>query len=142
MLRADLVRLLRGYRLAVVSTVGPDGAPQSAVVGCAISDDLEIVFDALDSTRKVRNLRANSRVSLVIGWDEEKTAQLEGVADVPDGAERDRVQSCYFEAYPDGRDRLSWPGLVHVCVGVQWARWSDFTLQQPIVFEGDVTRLR
>jgi PPOX class probable F420-dependent enzyme len=140
-LRADLVRLLRDYRLAVVSTTGPDGAPQSAVVGCAISNTLEIVFDTLDSTRKVHNLRRDPRISVVIGWDREMTAQLDGVADIPDGAERDRIRACYFEAYPDGRDRLSWPGLIHVRVRPRWARWSDFTRRPSIVFEGDVDQL-
>jgi general stress protein 26 len=69
MTRAQLVRLLREHRLAVVSTIGPDGGPQSAVVGCAIGDDLEIVFDTLDSTRKAHNLRRDARISVVIGWD-------------------------------------------------------------------------
>jgi PPOX class probable F420-dependent enzyme len=140
-LRADLVQLLREYRLAVVSTTGPDGAPQSAVVGCAVSDGLEVVFDTLDATRKFRNLRRDPRISVVIGWDREKTAQLDGIADVPDGAERDRIRACYFEAYPDGRDRLSWSGLVHVRVRPRWVRWSDFTQQPAIVFEGDVDQL-
>jgi PPOX class probable F420-dependent enzyme len=137
MTRADLVRLLREHRLAVVSTLGPDGGPQSAVVGCAISDGLEIVFDTLDDTRKARNLRRDPRVSLVIGWDHETTAQIEGTADFPTGAERDRILACYFEAYPDGRDRLAWPGITHVRVRPHWVRWSDFNRRPPVLFESD-----
>lgn len=135
MTRADLVRLLREYRLAVVSTAGPDGAPQSAVVGCATSDGLEIVFDTLEETRKARNLRRDPRVSVVIGWDREMTAQIEGLADFPAGAELQRVREVYFQAHPDGRERLAWPGLTHVRVRPRWIRWSDFTRQPPVIFE-------
>ena len=141
MTRADLVRLLREHRLAVVSTVGPDGGPQSAVVGCAISDDLEIVFDTLEDTRKARNLRRDPRVSLVIGWDREATAQIEGLADFPTGPELERARACYFETHPDGRDRLAWPGITHVRVRPGWIRWSDFTQQPPLVFESDANQL-
>ncbi len=71
MKRDALVRVLRRYRLAVQATVAPDGAPQAAVVGFAVSDELEIVFDTLDTARKYRNLRADPRIALVIGWDDE-----------------------------------------------------------------------
>ena len=80
MTRADLVRLLREHRLAVVSTVGPDGGPQSAVVGCAISDDLEIVFDTLEDTRKARNLRAEPRCVVTTDSPTEPVV-VEGVAE-------------------------------------------------------------
>ncbi|HSS37180.1 MAG TPA: pyridoxamine 5'-phosphate oxidase family protein [Polyangia bacterium] len=141
MTRAQLVRLLREYRLAVVSTVGLDGAPQSAVVGCAISDDLEIVFDTLDSTRKARNLRRDPRLSIVIGWDREATAQIEGLADFPDGRELQRIRDVYFQAYPDGRERLAWPGITHVRVRPRWFRYSDFAQQPAFIFESEVDRL-
>jgi len=141
MTRADLVRLLREQRLAVVSTLGEDGAPQSAVVGCSTSDDLEVVFDTLETTRKARNLRRDPRVSLVIGWDGETTAQIDGLADFPTGAELDRVRACYFQAYPDGRDRLSWPGITHVRVRPRWIRWSDFNQRPPFIFESEADRL-
>ncbi|WP_245313036.1 pyridoxamine 5'-phosphate oxidase family protein [Bradyrhizobium macuxiense] len=60
MTRAELLAFLRRHRLAVVSTVY-DGAPQAAVVGIAITDDLEIIFDTLTTSRKYRNLQADPR---------------------------------------------------------------------------------
>jgi PPOX class probable F420-dependent enzyme len=141
MTRADLVRLLREHRLAVVSTLADDGAPQSAVVGCATTDELEIVFDTLETTRKAHNLRRDPRVSLVIGWDRQATAQIDGLADFPAGPELDRIRACYFQAYPDGRDRLAWPGITHVRVRPRWLRWSDFDQQPPLIFESQVDRL-
>src|SRR5215510_5846618 len=105
MTRAELVSFLRRYKLAVQASVAAGGAPQAAVVGFAVSDALEIVFDTTEDTRKYRNLRADPRIALVIGWDDEVTAQIEGIADFPAGAELERIRECYFVAYPDGRER-------------------------------------
>ncbi|MET7617084.1 pyridoxamine 5'-phosphate oxidase family protein [Streptomyces sp. NPDC005408] len=135
MQRDELIWFLRRYKLAVQSTVSPDGAPQAAVVGYAVSDDLEIVFDTVETTRKWLNLRADPRIALVVGWDDAVTAQIEGVADFPTGAELERIQACYFSVYPDGRDRLSWPGITHVRVRPSWVRYSDFTQDPPHIVE-------
>jgi len=90
-----------------------------------VSDELEIIFDTVDTTRKYQNLRANPRIALVI-HDDQRTAQVEGVADFPTGAELDRIREIYFAVYPDGRDRLNWAGITHFRVRPIWARYSDF----------------
>ena len=83
---ADLLTFVRRSKLAVVSTTSAAGAPQAAVVGIAVTDALEIVFDTLETSRKAVNLRRDPRIALVIGWDEEQTVQCEGIADEPAGA--------------------------------------------------------
>jgi Pyridoxamine 5'-phosphate oxidase len=141
MKRDELMWFLRRYKLAVQASATPDGAPQAAVVGFAVSDEFEIVFDTVETTRKCLNLHADPRIALVVGWDEAITAQIEGVADFPSGAELARLQECYFLAYPDGRDRLSWPGITHVRVRPTWVRYSDFTHDPPRIVELPIERL-
>lgn len=135
MTRAELVGFLRRYRLAVQASVAPDGAPQAAVVGFGVSDACEIVFDTLTTTRKYSNLAADPRIALVIGWEHEATAQIEGVVDFPAGDELARVREVYFAAYPDGRDRLAWPGITHARVRPTWVRFSDYTKAPPLIVE-------
>ena len=135
MTRTELIQFLRRYKLAVQASVAPGGAPQAAVVGFGVSDGCEIVFDTLTTTRKYRNLVADPRIALVVGWDDEITAQLEGVVDFPTGDELARVRAVYFAAYPDGRDRLAWPGITHARVRVTWARYTDFTKDPPLIVE-------
>lgn len=135
MTREQLLVFLRRHKLAVEASVTADGAPQAAVIGFAVSDGLEIVFDTTEVTRKYRNLRADPRIALVIGWDDAVTVQLEGVADFPSGDELERIRQCYFVAYPDGRDRLAWPGITHVRVRPTWIRYSDFTQEPPRIIE-------
>ena len=64
---AGLLQFMRRYRLAVQASVSAMDAPQAAVVGFAVTDLFEIVFDTLDSSRKGQNLRRNNRIALVIG---------------------------------------------------------------------------
>ena len=125
MTRAELLAFLRKHRLAVVSTVR-DGAPQAAVVGIAVTDDLEIIFDTLTTSRKYQNLRADPRAALVIGWDAEQTVQCEGVADFPAGAELAAGKQVYFAAWPDGPEREAWPNIGYVRIRPRWVRFSDF----------------
>jgi pyridoxine/pyridoxamine 5'-phosphate oxidase len=127
----ELYRFISGHSLAVVGSISPDGSPQSALVGIAVTEDLEIIFDTLNSTRKYRNLVANPSASVVVGWEDEKTVQFEGKAFLPEGDALERYRSVYFAKWPDGPSRLSWPGLVHFVVRPKWIRYSDFS--QPLV---------
>jgi PPOX class probable F420-dependent enzyme len=135
MTRAEILAFLRSERLGVVSTLGADGGPQAAVVGLAVTDELELVFDAIETTRKVCNLRRDPRIAVAIGWEREITVQLEGVADEPMGAERERVRAAYFASFPDGRARLGWAGLTHVRIRPRWARYSNFAVAPPLIAE-------
>jgi len=58
----ELLRFIREHRLAVEASVSASSAAQAAVVGFAISDEFEIIFDTLDYTRKVPNIRRNPRL--------------------------------------------------------------------------------
>lgn len=135
MTRGQLLEFLRRHRLGVLATTAPDGAPEAAVVGFAVTDALELVFDTLDSTRKAVNLRRDPRIAFVIGWDEEQTVQLEGTADEPRGPDLERVQRVYFERFPDGPARASWPGITYFRVVPRWARYSDFRGREPVIVE-------
>ena len=114
---------------------GRHAGPQAAVIGYGVSDRLELVFDTLDTSRKCQNLRRDPRIAFVIGWDDAQTAQIEGVADEPTGDELARIRAVYFAAYPDGVDRLAWPGITHVRVKIKWARYSDFRGAEPRIVE-------
>jgi sulfate adenylyltransferase large subunit len=138
--RADLLAFLRRYRLCVqASTAG--GAPQAAVVGFAVSDDLEIVFDTLGTSRKMTNLRRHPRVALVVGWDDEQTAQIEGVADELQGPDLARLKAVYFGVYPDGVERQKWTDITYVRVRPTWVRYSDFRGASPMIAEWDEAEL-
>jgi uncharacterized protein YhbP (UPF0306 family) len=133
-----LLAFLRQHRLAVEASVSAAQTPQAAVVGIAVTDRFEIVFDTVDSTRKAQNLRSNPRLAFVIGGvsaGEERTVQYEGVADEPSGAELEQLKPIYYSVYPDGPSRLSWPGLIYVRVRPTWIRYTDYTVDPAEILE-------
>lgn len=132
--KAKMYEFLKQHKLAVVSSVSADGKPGSALVGIAVSEDLEIVFDTLKTSRKYKNLLQNPKAALVIGWDDETSVQYEGIAKELLGAEDDCYREIYYKVYPDGRDRAeNWKGLVHFKVTPTWLRYSNFN--EPVVIE-------
>jgi general stress protein 26 len=131
---------MRSEKYGVQTSVAPGGMPQAAVVGFAVSDRFEIIFDTLASSRKVENLRANPAVAFVIGGTrdgDERTVQYEGWADEPTGAELERLVTLYYAKFPDGRARRSWPGLIYVRVKPKWIRYSDYGTDPPEIVEFD-----
>lgn len=124
--RAEFVTFVRRRGLAVVATRGPAGAPEAALVGIAATDQAELVFDTSMRSRKYRNIQADPRVAVVVGWDDEVTAQCEGAADILTGTDRDRCLSAYFELYPDGRQRAEDPDIAHIRIRPGWLRHSDY----------------
>lgn len=135
---AELLAFMRTHRLAVQASGGAERSVQAALVGIAVTDAFEIVFDALDSSRKIRNLRGSARAAFVLGgWQpgDERTIQFEGIADEPSGAELERIKAAYFATWPDGPSRQSWPGLVYVRVRPTWIRYSDFNGDPPTIIE-------
>ena len=138
MTRADVLAFMRTHSLAVQASVSPLGAPQAAVVGFIVTDDVEIVFDTVDTTRKVVNLRQNAHGAFVIGGmvnGDERTVQYEGIADEPAGTDLERLKELYFVRFPDGRDRQHWPGLTYIRIRPRWLRFSDFNQSPPVIVE-------
>lgn len=134
MTKKEIFDFIKQYQLAVVATTDVNNKPQAAVVGFAINENLEIIFDTLTSTRKYQNIKHNEKVALVIGWDNEVTIQYEGIATKITDSKDDGLIELYFQSFPNGRERtISLPGLVHIKVTPTWIRYSDF--HEPQVIE-------
>lgn len=128
MTRAEAFEFLSARKLGVVCSISPEGDPQSAVVGIAVTAELDLIFDTLSSSRKYRNLSANPRCA-VTAWDGAVTVQYEGEAWELSGEQLARYQPVYFAAWPDGPSRLSWPGITYFVVRPRWIRYSDFAVE-------------
>ena len=131
---SDFHAFLRQHRLAVLSTVR-DGAPQAALVGIAVTDTLEIVFDTVTGSRKYANILADPRVALVAGWDYGKTLQVEGTADVLADEDLAAFKEVYFAVWPDGRERQRWPDIAYIRVRPHWLRYADYGRSPPQIEE-------
>ncbi len=109
-------RFLEAHRLGHLATTGPDGAPHVMPVCYALDDEaLYFVADAKPKRRpareleRLRNVRANPRVALVVDdWDEDWTrlawVLVRGTASiVGDGAAHATALALLRARYPQYR---------------------------------------
>jgi general stress protein 26 len=129
-----IYQFINQQKLGVVSTIKLLNKPEAAVIGIAISVNLEIIFDTVKTSRKHQNILQNPNVALVTGWDDEITVQYEGIAEIlGDDNEAGNLKEVYFRTFPDGRERAeTWPGLVHIKLSPKWIRYSNFNEPQVI----------
>ena len=122
----EVFQFMNRERLAVLATVGEDMQPEAALMGFAVTPELEIIFDTVKSSRKYPNLKKNPRVAWVIGCTSEITVQYEGIAGELEGQELAKYKKTYFVAFPDGPARESWPGITYFVVRPKWVRYCDY----------------
>jgi len=133
--RAGILRFLDSCGLGVVSTLAADGAPQSALVGIAVTPELEIIFDTVERSPKFGNLMRDGRASLVAGWQGEVTVQLEGTARRISSTKLGPYHEVYFKKFPDGPARLKWEGITYFVIVPRWIRYSDYNQSPAEVVE-------
>ena len=135
MTREELLAFIDQRRLGVLTTIGPSGGPQAALVGIAITLELELIFDTVQKSRKAANLAREPRVALVLGWEGEQTVQYEGLARRISSTELGPYHEVYFRKFPDGPDRLKWEGIQYYVVTPKWIRYSDYDAAPPLIVE-------
>jgi hypothetical protein len=133
--KVALYLFMKRARYGVIASLGPDEVPQSALVGVAVTPDLEIVFDTLAKTRKYANLSAHSACSVSLWWGGEQAVQMDGTAFEPTGSALDQYREAYFAVWPDGRARLAWAGITHFVVQPRWIRVIDYDQSPPLIEE-------
>jgi len=119
-------KFISARKYGVISSIGPAGEPQSALVGISVSRELEIVFDTVSTSRKYPNLKADPRIAIVIGWEGEQTVQYQGIGIEPEGRDLVYAKQVYFAGWPDGVEREKWPAIAYFLVRPTWIRYSDF----------------
>jgi nitroimidazol reductase NimA-like FMN-containing flavoprotein (pyridoxamine 5'-phosphate oxidase superfamily) len=100
------VKILDDHRIMTVSTVRPDGWPQSTIVGYA-NDGLSVYFVVLRSSQKLANILKDNRISIAIGEEPEALDQAKAVfagaraVEVLDETERDRAWQLLTVRHPN-----------------------------------------
>jgi len=132
--RAVVLEFLKRHKLATIATVHPNGTPEAAAIDFSVRDDLEIVFDTFDDTRKYSNLTQNPAAAFVIGWDSNITVQYEGHAEPVPAIDVARYQRYHIEHVPEEREFIE-RGAIVFRVRPHWIRYSDFTSDPPYIVE-------
>lgn len=121
---------------AVIATCGPNGFPESALVGFGQTENVEIIFGTSNTSRKYANLKSNNRVSLVIGWEKDwVTVQYEGLARELSKSEWDTYLSIYHKKVPSAAKYQSNPDQSYWLVKPVWIRYSDLSSDEEVIKE-------
>jgi len=122
----EIYDFMNAERLGVLTTAANSGQPQAALMGFAVTPELEIIFDTVRSSRKYPNLKQNPRVAWVVGCTREVTVQYEGEAEELEGAALTKYKPIYFQKFTDGPARENWVGMTYFVVRPKWVRYSDY----------------
>jgi len=128
---ADFIRL---HTLMVVSSLW-DGKPQSAVVAFSQKGDFELIFGTFNTTRKYRNLKGNPSISVVIGWDDNKTIQYEGTAEEVAKKDMDEYRRIHLERNPGSALYADREGQRYFKLTPRWIRYTDILPDPEFSFE-------
>lgn len=100
------ITILNTHRIMAVSTVRPDGWPQTTIVGYA-NQGFDIYFLIFRSSQKYANIQQEPRISLAVGAEPERMEELQAVyagamaAEVTDPAEAERAWALLAERHPN-----------------------------------------
>src|SRR3989339_545686 len=130
-----ILEFIKRNKLAVISTITSSNLPESAVIEFCQTDNLEVIFDTLKTSRKYKNLQKNTNVALVIGWDDDITIQYEGIAEELQGKPLDDHKKIYFAKSSRAKKWESNPDISYFLVKPKWIRYSDLNKSPWEIFE-------
>jgi len=124
-------QFLKEQRVGVLAIEMMDGSPHGATVHFAYSEDPFVFYFETDKNyRKAESLygRAQSRATLVVGFDETepKTLQMDGIAELISNGERDAFEEVYFGKFPEKREKYKGPDVVIFKFTPTWWRFTDW----------------
>lgn len=130
-----ILDFIKKNKIGVISTVNPQNKPESAVVEFGETDNLELIFDAYSNSRKAKNIKLNTNVSFVIGWDKDITVQYEGKAVQLEGQELENYKKIYIQKNKNVKKWEKVKGIIFFKVVPSWIRYSDLNKDPWEVFE-------
>lgn len=137
---ADALTFIKSHKLAVVATIGKANVPQAAVVEFGELPDMTIIIDTLKSSRKYRNLQANPNVAIVIGWDKDKTVQIDAKAHELRGSDLARAKTAYFSKNKRAEKWANREDIAYFAFKPTWLRYSDLGQEPWLVEEFELNR--
>ena len=108
-MEAKAISILNAHRTMAISTLRPDGWPQTTIVGYA-NDGLLIYFLISRTSQKLANIQHDDRVSLAVGKEPLDFHDLKAIyagahaSEVTDDAQRQHAWKLLMERHPNLAD--------------------------------------
>ena len=105
-MKEKAIEILGENRTMAISTVRPDGWPQTTIVGYS-NDALILYFVIFRASQKFANIAAESRISIAVGKEPQDIRLAEAVyagaiaSEITDPAERDHAWQTLMQRHPN-----------------------------------------
>lgn len=99
------IRILNRHRIMAISTLRPDGWPQTTIVGY-VNAGWTLYFLVYRSSQKFDNIQRDDRISIAVGTEPTELAELAAVfagghaCEVTDPGEREQAWKLLMERHP------------------------------------------
>ena len=123
--KQSILDFIKQQRLLVLSTTHENSKPQAAVIGFGETDNLELIFGTNNASRKYKNLKRDPHVAAVIGWDDSRTVQFEGIAEELSPEDLQLVRDTYWRKNPKAEAHNATPGQRYFKVRPTWIRYTN-----------------
>jgi len=124
--RQEIADWLNTIPLGTLSTLGPEGQPQSATVAFSETADLRLVIGTSEVSRKAVNIGRDPRVAYTVtDADKRYTFQLEGTARKLTDEEMDEFADRHFAKLPFSAPFRNVEGQCYFLITPTWSRFSD-----------------
>lgn len=120
-------QFLESSKTCVIATVDDQGKPMAATVGFSHDENFEIIVATSEQTQKYKNILANPRVALVVGFELPYTVQYEGLAKVVTAEELGYRLTRHFEKVPAAKKFAGTDDQKYILITPEWMRFSDMT---------------
>ncbi|MBP9852199.1 MAG: pyridoxamine 5'-phosphate oxidase family protein [Candidatus Pacebacteria bacterium] len=136
-IKNKIFEFLGKHQVGVVSTIHANSqGTESALVGFAETDNLEIIFGTSNQTRKYKNIKANPHVSFVVGWTSIMgTIQYEGIAKELSPEEVTSIAPIMIQKNVDNGKYINSENQVYFSVKPTWIRFLDNDGNPPDSYE-------
>lgn len=100
------ITILDAHRIMAISTLRPDGWPQTTIVGYA-NEGFDIFFLIFRSSQKFRNIAHDSRIAIAVGEEPDRPSEIEAVyagaqaSEVTEPKQRDYAWRLLVERHPN-----------------------------------------
>ena len=133
-MESKAIEIADAHRTMAISTVRPDGWPQTTIVGYA-NEGLLLYFLISRSSQKFANIQADDRVSIAIGSEPEDFSQLKALyagahaSEVTDPKQRERAWRLLAERHPNlaEYDLPDWSAAAMMRAACMFVSILDFT---------------
>lgn len=129
-----ILDFIKSEKFGVVATVNDKGNPQSATMSISQTDNLELIFQTPNNSRKYKNLKINPNVSITFGFSlkDFTTVQFEGIAKE---VKEDKINDCrriHVKKNPYSENYAYLPENKYFLVSPKWIRYWDFNKDEKI----------